>query len=130
MRKQREAEEEKNQKEKENKGLEMVIGVVVMIVMAETMRNSLVEMVTEMVTTRERVKVLMITAMTQEAGAQIGTEIVTMMMADIHPEVVVLKLKILLWKQGWNRNFLSKTLVLVAFALVCYYTNTTYEILL
>lgn len=71
--------------EKENGAIEMMIGIAVMeIAMAETMRNVMAGMVTEMMTTREEVEVL-ITNMTQEAGVLIETVIVVMMMmANTH----------------------------------------------
>ena len=67
---------------KENGAIEMMIDIVVMeIVMAEIMRIVMAGMDTEMTTTGEEVEVL-ITNMTQEAGALI--EIVMMMMDNTH----------------------------------------------
>lgn len=68
--------------EKENMAIEMMIGIVV-IVMAEIMKNAIAEMVTGMMSTGEEVQVLMTTNMAQEAGALIGTAVM-MMMANIH----------------------------------------------
>lgn len=63
----------------ENGAIKMMIEIVVMeIVMAEIMRIVMAGMVTEMMTTGEEVKVLTVTNMNQEAGAQI--EIAMMMM--------------------------------------------------
>jgi len=94
---------------KENGAIEMMIDIVVMeIVMAEIMRIVMAGMDTEMTTTGEEVEVL-ITNMTQEAGALI--EIVMMMMDNTHLGMNLYDLIPVILRAGLAQAFIHLSLV-------------------